>query len=430
MRNKILLYVGIFLLLGGCTPEPTNRPFVTVRSGQFYVGENPYRFVGTNFWYGGILGSEGQGGNRERLIRELDFMHSKGIDNLRILVGADGVASRVSKVEPVLQLYPGIYNDTLFRGLDFLLSEMGKRDMRAVLYLNNSWEWSGGYSQYLEWSGEGPVPVPAVDGFGKFHDYVARYAANASAHRLFMDHVRHVVSRTNVFTGVAYRNDPTIMAWQIGNEPRPFGERNKEAFVEWLAEIASLIKSLDPNHLLSIGSEGSAGCEGDIDLWKTIHANPNINYCTIHIWPNNWGWLDKQNMKGSIDRSIEKTKEYIGRHARVASELAMPMVLEEFGFPRDSMRFGPGTPTRYRDRYYEAVFGLIGDEDCCLSGCNFWAWGGFGRPSQDGNVFWKRGDDYLGDPAQEEQGLNSVYDTDSTVALIERYTRRCRDMAR
>ena len=36
-----------------------------------------------------------------------------------------------------------------------LLAEMGKRQMHAVLYFNNSWEWSGGYGQYLEWAGEG-----------------------------------------------------------------------------------------------------------------------------------------------------------------------------------------------------------------------------------------------------------------------------------
>lgn len=47
-------------------------------------------FVGTNFWYGAILGSEGEGGNRERLHKELDFLKSIGINNLRVLVGADG----------------------------------------------------------------------------------------------------------------------------------------------------------------------------------------------------------------------------------------------------------------------------------------------------------------------------------------------------
>ena len=69
-------------------------------------------------------------------------MKSMGIDNLRILVGADGERGVKTKVEPTLQIAPGVYNDTILAGLDYLLKEMGKRKMVAVLYLNNSWEWS------------------------------------------------------------------------------------------------------------------------------------------------------------------------------------------------------------------------------------------------------------------------------------------------
>jgi hypothetical protein len=87
-------------------------------------------------------------------------MRQAGIDNLRILVGADGERGVKTKVEPTLQVSPGVYNDTLLAGLDYLLMEMGKRGMVAVLYLNNSWEWSGGYGFYLEHAGEGKAPRP------------------------------------------------------------------------------------------------------------------------------------------------------------------------------------------------------------------------------------------------------------------------------
>ena len=107
--------------------------------------------MGANFWYGPILGSEGPGGDRARLRRELDEMQRLGIDNLRILVGADGLPGVEDKIEPVLQSRPGVYNDSILAGLDYLLTEMSKRKMVAVLYLTNSWEWSGGYGAYLEW---------------------------------------------------------------------------------------------------------------------------------------------------------------------------------------------------------------------------------------------------------------------------------------
>ena len=85
--------------------------FVTVENGHFLKDGKPYYYVGTNFWYGAILGSEGQGGDRNRLIKELDYMKKIGIDNLRILVGSDGERGVTTKVEPTLQVKPGVYNE-------------------------------------------------------------------------------------------------------------------------------------------------------------------------------------------------------------------------------------------------------------------------------------------------------------------------------
>jgi mannan endo-1,4-beta-mannosidase len=399
--------------------------FVGISEGRFVVNGAPYFFTGTNFWYGPILASKGEGGDRERLLRELDFMKAVGIDNLRILAGADGAGGVVSKVEPTLQREPGVYDDNLLDGLDFLMAELGKRDMYAVLYLNNSWEWSGGYSQYLEWSGEGKAPIPAVDGWKKFGDYVALYAKNKKAKQLFANHVEYMITRTNRYTGLRYAEDPAIMSWQIGNEPRGFGVGNKEAFAAWMKETSAQIRSLDPNHLISTGSEGKVGCEDDIKLWETVHADPNIDYMTIHIWPNNWGWIHRATMDKDLPGAISNTKAYIDEHAAVASRYGKPLVMEEFGYPRDGFMFAKDTPTTGRDSYYEAVFSLICDNmesGGPFAGCNFWAWGGFAKLADDHHV-WRKGDDYTGDPAQEEQGLNSVFATDtSTIAVISKYS--------
>ena len=61
--------------------------FVKVKNGRFIRGGKPYYYVGANFWYGAILGSEGPGGDRVRLCRELDELQRLGIDNLRIFGG-------------------------------------------------------------------------------------------------------------------------------------------------------------------------------------------------------------------------------------------------------------------------------------------------------------------------------------------------------
>jgi mannan endo-1,4-beta-mannosidase len=431
---------------------------VKVKNGHFEVEGKPYYYIGANFWYGPILGSTGEGGHRDRLCRELDFMKEAGINNLRVLVGADGYDGPASKVRPALQWEPGVYNDSIFDGLDFFLSELGKRKMYAVLFLNNSWDWSGGYGQYLDWAKKKPDTTNLV-GWQRVAGRLAQYASCEPCKTMFLDHVKHVITRTNRYTGKKYTDDPAIMAWQVGNEPRAFSDEAKPAFAGWLKETTTLIRSLDKNHLISIGNEGDMGCEGDMQLFEDIHADPHVDYLTIHIWPKNWGWIMAMNpetvkqmmesmknnpamygvppggtrtdppmpdmeamsdVAGQTDKAIKKTGEYIDKHLVIAQKLQKPMVIEEFGFPRDHHRYDVDDPVTGRDKYYEYVFARVGESyqsKDLLAGCNFWAWGGFGRSS---HLFWQPWDDYLGDPSQEEQGLNAVFDIDSTIEVIRK----------
>lgn len=422
MKKQFLLLTVLLFLLGACAPKPAEHSFIKVNAdGQFVRDGKPYYFVGANFWYGAILGSEGEGGNRERLHKELDFLKSIGINNLRVLVGADGENGIKTRVEPSLQVAPGVYNDTILAGLDYFMNELRERDMTAVLYLNNSWEWSGGYSVYLQWSGHGDAVVPAVDGWPAYMEYVKQFPQSDSAKALFANHVNYIVSRTNRYNQIKYVDDPTIMSWQIGNEPRAFSDENKEPFARWMADVAAQIKSLDPNHMVSSGSEGSWGCEMDMSLFEKIHADPNINYLNIHIWPYNWSWVKADSLTELLPRAKENTKKYIDDHMVIARKYSKPIVLEEFGFPRDGFSFSKEAPTTARDEYYRYVFDLIRQDresGGLFAGCNFWAWGGFAGQNP-GHVFWEKGDDYTGDPAQEQQGLNSVFATDSTIEIIK-----------
>lgn len=409
---------SIAAVFAACQKHGDASSFVTVKDGHFERNGKPYYYVGTNFWYGAILGSEGQGGDRDRLCRELDAMKAVGIDNLRILVGSDGENGVTTKVEPTLQQAPGVYNDTILAGLDYLLMEMGKRQMVAVLYLNNSWEWSGGYGYYLEQANCGKAPRPNEAGYPAYMEFVSQYASNDKAHQLFYDYVRFIVSRTNQYTDKKYVDDPAIMAWQIGNEPRAFSKEALPAFEKWLSEASALIRSLDPNHLISIGSEGAWGCEMDYDCYQRICADKNIDYCNVHLWPYNWGWAKRDSLAENLTRACENSKDYIDRHLAICEQLKKPLVMEEFGYPRDSMSFEPGSPTTGRDGYYRYIFQLVGDnmqQGGAFAGCNFWGWGGYAQPR---HTQWQVGDDYCGDPAQEEQGLNSVFLKDSTTLDI------------
>ena len=403
--------------------------FITVSDGHFVRDGKPYYYVGTNFWYGAILGSEGQGGDRQRLAKELDLMKRMGIDNLRILVGSDGERGVTTKVEPTLQVQPGVYNDTILAGLDYLLQEMGKRRMVAVLYLNNSWEWSGGYGFYLQHAGEGKAPRPNEDGYPAYMNFVAKYASCEKAHQLFYDYVRFILGRTNRYTGRKYTDDPAIMSWQIGNEPRAFDKAQLPAFEKWIGEAAALIRSIDKNHLISIGSEGSWGCENDLGSWERICADRNVDYCNVHLWPYNWSWVRQDHLTEDLPVACKNTKEYIDQHLLVCDRIGKPLVMEEFGYPRDGFKFLPGSATQGRDGYYKYVFSLVADnagQGGKFAGCNFWGWGGLAKPRHEQ---WQVGDPYTGDPAQEAQGLNSVFAVDkSTLQVIRQQVNRMKSV--
>lgn len=425
--------VKIFILFLGAlfAFQISAQSFVKVQDGRFYRAGKPYYYVGTNFWYGAILGSEGQGGDRKRLCKELDALKKTGIDNLRILVGSDGERGVKTKVEPTLQISPGVYNDTILAGLDYLLMEMGKRQMVAVLYLNNSWEWSGGYGAYLEWAGEGKAPRPNEDGYTAYMNFVIKFAGNKKAHQLFYNYVRFILSRTNRYTGKRYVDDPAIMSWQIGNEPRAFSKDVLPQFEGWISETSALIRSIDKNHLISIGSEGSWGCENDYGCYERICADKNIDYCNVHLWPYNWSWAHKETLIEDLPQSCRNTKDYIDKHLAICDRLNKPLVMEEFGYPRDGFSFSPKSSTKGRDGYYQYVFSLVSNNAAQggkFAGCNFWGWGGYAKPQHEQ---WQVGDDYTGDPAQEQQGLNSVFSTDkSTLKVIRKEVKRMERLGR
>jgi len=393
--------------------------FITVKDGKFMRNGSPYYYIGTNFWYGPILASTGEGGDRERLHKELDYLKAQGIDNLRVLVGSDGKRGVTTKVEPTLQEAPGVYNDTILDGLDYFMKCLADRDMVAVLYLNNSWEWSGGYGFYLEHAGEGVAPRPNETSYPEYMNFVSKFAFSKKAHQLFYDYVRFILSRTNRYTGKRYIDDEAIMSWQIGNEPRAFSDAAKQPFAVWLKEASALIREIDGNHLVSIGSEGIWGCENDAALFEQISADPNVDYLNAHLWPYNWSWARSRHLRADLQRSCDSTKHYIDQHLAIATRLKKPLVLEEFGFPRDGFSFSKESTTTVRDDFYRFVFSLIRDDSKAggpFAGCNFWGWGGFAEPQHDQ---WEKGDDYTGDPAQEAQGLNSVFASDeSTLGVI------------
>ncbi len=402
--------------------------FVTRRGDQFFIHKSPYYFVGTNYWYGSLLGLEKDPKRGiERLKKELDFLKKNGVTNLRLMAGAEGSGSLngVPRVGPPFQVIQGVFDESALNGLDILLDEMAKRDMRAVIFLSNNWEWSGGFQQYLIWnkviSEDWLTRKPDWD---TLRDLVAKFYTCEMCKYSYARQVARVVRRKNSVNGKQYRDDPTIMSWQIANEPRPMRPEANAAYKEWIAETALQLKRIAPNQLVSIGHEGWIGTQ-DIKLFEEIHADRSVDYVTIHIWPKNWGWFENGKMAEQYQAALTKTLDYIDTNGAIARKLNKPMAIEEFGLPRDGQSFDIRSKSTLRDDLFSKVLGRVRTKPY-IAGANFWAFGGTARPIKN-RLYWKAGDAYMGDPPMEEQGLYSVFDSDSsTWKIVKRESRRFR----
>ena len=426
MHKTVLLVLLLSLAAWGCRGDrpagpapgavaPATPAFVTVKDGRFTLGGKPYYFAGANFWQGMNLGVDGPSGDRARLLRELDRLRDLGLTNLRVMASSEGPNSEPFRTVPALMTSPGEYDGSVHDGLDYLLAEMGKRGLKAVMVLNNFWQWSGGMAQYVSWHEKTPIPYPGD--YEKFISYSARFYSYPECQDWFRDHIAMLVARTNPYTGVKYRDDPAVFSWELGNEPRRYPQ-------SWIDETSAYIHSLDPNHMVTTGSEGAPPGEPAQDFVKT-HSAPGIDYVTIHIWPQNWDWYDPKR-PGTYKTAEPLAVAYFRKHAGEAAAMGKPLVLEEFGLARDwatrKNNLDPASTTTVKDLYYAALFRLV--EDSIASGGpamgdNFWAWAGEARPGMS----------WVGDPPHEPAGWYSVYDADaSTVAIIAGHAKRLAEL--
>ena len=401
--------------------QPVDR-FVRRQGIGFVRDGATYRIVGANMWYAAWLGADTDYGDRGRLLRELDRLQSIGVNNLRIMAAAEEGPLRNS-IRPGFTREDGGENRALFEGLDFALAEIGKRGMTAVVALSNFWEWSGGLQTILGRVTGGPyvdngdpaAPWPA------FADATAAFYANAEARALYDRHLDAIVGRTNTITGKSYRDDPAIMSWQLANEPRPGGSdamiaATSDAYFDWIDASFARIRSLDPNHLLSLGQEGTMATNGSEAIVRRAHAG--ADYLTAHIWPLNWSWVAGDDLAGTWANGKAKTEDYIAVHQRLAAQAGKPLVIEEFGFPRDGEEYAPDVPTAFRQQFYSVIYKAVEQSWAAsgpLAGSNFWAWNGEARAKHDDFRFVNGDGAYMGDPPHEPQGWYGNFDTDTAM---------------
>lgn len=410
--------------------------FVTVRGTELRLGERSYHFIGANYWQAMNRASRGPGGDRQQLLRELDDMKAHGITNLRIMAATEGPDGEPFRIAPALLEAPGVYDADLLDGLDFALKALADRGMKAIMTMGNMWHWSGGFGQYVVWAGvAGSIPYPPPHPGGDWDAYqrfAAQFYGNSQAVSYYLDHVTKIVTRFNHYTNMWYRDDPTIMAWELANEPRALG--HVDAYLAWVATSAQLIKSLDHDHLVTIGSEGDTSSPSDSGTeYLRDHSLSAIDYGTAHVWVQNWGWYDPADADTTYAPAVAQAKAYIDSHVARTRALDKPIVFEEFGLARDLNSYSSAAPVTVRDHYYAEIFGHLCAlaKDSAVAGTNFWAYAGESRALPPFGQWWRPGDALLGDPPHEQQGWYSVYSSDtSTLAVVKRFSHLMSDLDR
>lgn len=435
--SLLLLLMATLVFAAEQAQTVSKDDFISAKGTDFLLKGKQYYVVGTNMWYGGYLGSSGKVGDRARLVKELDSLKLLGINNIRVLAVSEK-AEHNSAVRPATTNGFGNHDEELLAGLDFFMAEIAKRDITAVIYLNNFWQWSGGMSQYMSWINGKPVQDPNITkDWESFMATSASFYQSKKAQNEWRKTIKKIVTRVNTVTGKSYINDPAILSWQLANEPRAgnwkASAKDKAIYVKWINDTAKYIHSLDPNHMVSTGSEGLMGSNGDEKLYSDAHSSPYINYMTYHMWIRNWGWFDQKKPAETWDAGLAKAKEYLNVHIDIAKKVNKPLVLEEFGLDRDFGAYDVKSTTHYRDNFYRMVFDTLynrvkaGDP---IVGYNFWAWNGSARTTRS-NYWWQSGDDFMGDPPQEEQGMYGIFDSDiSTILIIKEYADKMHGLSR
>ena len=301
------------------SPQP-NRSFVTTRDGDFRLDGKPFRFGGTNCYY---LHQQ----SHYMIDNALDDASAMGLPVVRAWAFADGSGNSYTPLQP----QPYTYDEAAFDSLDYAVWKAGRLGIRLVLALTNNWPDYGGMAQYVTWF----LGLPDDSyGDGTNHD---RFYTDDAIRKCYRAYVRHVVQRRNRYTGLRYCDDPTVMTFELANEPRSRSDKTGTHLLAWVTEMSRYLKSLTPHQLVAVGDEGFYGDPGNSDYpysnyegdrWKDFIALPTIDYGTVHLYPQGWG--ENPSSKPGTDPVAWGTK-WITDHLADGRAAGKPVVIEEYG---------------------------------------------------------------------------------------------------
>lgn len=279
-----------------------------------------------------------------------DFMQYAAANNMSVIrTTAAGVPwAEDSRVHEA----PGEFNDEWFELFDTVVAEAKRNDIRLVVStMAHDMDLAPAPGAYAKWSDTVDDELNRDALYDAFFD-------DEQARQYHRNFIEKLLTRENHITGIEYREDPTIMMWECGNEinyrhPDNIGG----SLADWYDETARYIKSLDENHLVGSGMYGVDAR----DEFVTDHRVEAIDVCSIHLYPkypNRSDIAEKPYEKESAhDMSIDDTVEYIeGKVETAHDEIGKPIILGEFNV----MQFPDiyGWDLKLRREFFEAMYDL------------------------------------------------------------------------
>ncbi len=161
-------------------------------------------------------------------------------------------------------LGPGQFNEEAFKTLDQVIAAAHRHRVRLIIPFVDQWSWWGGTAELAAFRGKKPEEV----------------WTDPQVIQDFKDIITFVVNRVNTVTGIRYRDDKAILAWETGNE--------LHSPPAWTKQIVAQIQSLDSQHLVLDGTHRevllpSSLEDSNIDLVQTHHYEKDPRAMIGHI---------------------------------------------------------------------------------------------------------------------------------------------------
>jgi hypothetical protein len=173
--------------------------FVTRAGPELRVGSAPFYYAGTNNYYLWYYPFDCTPTSPVCVREILDDSVAMGLTVIRTWGFGDG-GGTAGWNGFAFQPQPGVYGEPTFAHFDQVVAEAKARGLRLVIPLVNNWDDFGGMDQYVAWTGG-----------GVHDDFYSRQACKD----LYKAYVAHFLNHVSTLSGVAYKDEPAIMAWEL-----------------------------------------------------------------------------------------------------------------------------------------------------------------------------------------------------------------------